>query len=460
MRVGIGYDVHKLVEDRELILGGVCIPYEKGLLGHSDADVVVHAIMDALLGAAALGDIGMHFPDRDEKYKGVSSIKLLQYVRNMISQKSYKIENIDAVIIAQEPKLAPYIDRMNTNISKALGLSKNQVNIKATTEEGLGFTGLGQGMAAQAVVLINNVLNEKRRLHDLKSVDYNMLKWYFSFRHPETCENVILDSYLWKDYYDTRYYFNDRGLMWIFSNKDETFTNMPLCREEDLEECFYDVKDYFNNVLGLKLKLYLADEEAVKILNLPEDQFVVEEDRRYFDYIYDAEELKNLSGKKFHKKKNHVNGFMREYEGRYEFKILECDCTSEIIEFLNEWKETRDIEDEYNRVDYEVLGIQSVLKNCELIKFKIAGVYIDGKLEAFSMGSYSKEERMAYIHVEKANPNIKGLYAFINQQFIVHGFFDAIKVNREDDMGIEGLRKAKMSYQPIYLAKKYSIFEK
>lgn len=460
MRVGIGYDVHKLEEGRKLILGGVDVPFEKGLLGHSDADVLVHAIMDALLGAAAMRDIGKHFPDSDETYKGASSIRMLQHVRNLLFEKSYKIENIDAVIVAQEPKLSPFIEKMSGNIAKALGISKGQVNIKATTEEGLGFTGLGHGMASQAVVLINNVLNEKKRLHELKSVDYNMLKWYFSFRHPETCENVILDSYLWKDYYDTRYYFNDKGLMWIFSNKDETFTNIPLCRAEDLEECFYDIKEYFNNILGTKLKLYLADEEAVNILKLPEDKFIVEEDRRYFDYIYDAEELRNLSGKKFHKKKNHVNGFMREYEGRYEFKILSCEDINEIIGFLNEWKDARSIDDEYNRVDYEIIGIQSVLKNCELIKFKIAGVYIDGKLEAFSMGSYSKEEKMAYIHVEKANPEIRGLYAFINQQFLIHGFYDAIKVNREDDMGIEGLRKAKMSYNPIYLAKKYTIFEK
>ncbi len=315
-------------------------------------------------------------------------------------------------------------------------------------------------MAAQAVSTISNVLNEKRRLHELKSVDYNMLKWYFSFRHPETCENVILDAYLWKDYYDTKYYFNDKGLMWIFSNKDETFTNMPLCREEDLKECFDDVKDYFNSVLGLKLRLYLADEEAVNILNLPQEQFIVEEDRRYFDYIYDADELRNLSGKKYHKKKNHINAFLRDYEERYEFKILTCDDIQAILDFLDEWKEARSIEDEYNRVDYEILGIQSVIKNCQLIKFKVAGVYVDGKLEAFSMGSYSKEEKMAYIHVEKANPEIRGLYPFINQQFLIHGFSEAEKVNREDDMGIEGLRKAKLSYNPIYLAKKYTIIEK
>ena len=147
MRIGMGYDVHKLVENRKLILGGVEIEYEKGLLGHSDADVVVHAIMDALLGAAALGDIGKHFPDTDPKYKGISSIELLK-------QNGYVIGNIDATIICQRPKLAPYREEMVQNVAKALEIETNQVCIKATTEEGLGFTGEGKGISSQAIALL------------------------------------------------------------------------------------------------------------------------------------------------------------------------------------------------------------------------------------------------------------------------------------------------------------------
>ena len=143
MRVGMGYDVHKLVEGRDLILGGVKIPYEKGLLGHSDADVLLHAISDALLGAAALGDIGKHFPDTDPKYKGADSLKLLEHVGNLIEEKLYVIGNIDATIIAQRPKMAPHIPQMRENIAKALHIDVDQVNVKATTEEGLGFTGAG-----------------------------------------------------------------------------------------------------------------------------------------------------------------------------------------------------------------------------------------------------------------------------------------------------------------------------
>lgn len=157
MRVGMGYDVHKLVEERKLILGGVEIPYEKGLLGHSDADVLLHAIMDALLGAAALGDIGKHFPDTQEKYRGISSIELLKHVGNLLDEKNYIIENIDATIIAQRPKMRPYIEQMERNIAQALGIEKEQVNVKATTEEGLGFTGSGEGISAQAVAAIENI---------------------------------------------------------------------------------------------------------------------------------------------------------------------------------------------------------------------------------------------------------------------------------------------------------------
>lgn len=154
MRIGMGYDVHRLVEGRKLILGGVEIPYERGLLGHSDADVLLHAIMDALLGAAALGDIGKHFPDTDENYKGISSIELLKHVGNLLAKHNYKIGNIDSTIIAQKPKMAPHIPTMRKNIADSLNIDIDQINIKATTEEGLGFTGEGLGISSQAICLL------------------------------------------------------------------------------------------------------------------------------------------------------------------------------------------------------------------------------------------------------------------------------------------------------------------
>ncbi|WP_443659104.1 2-C-methyl-D-erythritol 2,4-cyclodiphosphate synthase [Clostridium algidicarnis] len=154
MRIGLGYDVHKLVEDRSLILGGVTIPHKYGLLGHSDADVLVHAIMDSILGAASLGDIGTHFPDNNLIYKDISSLSLLKKVYDLILKKGFSIGNIDATIIAEAPKLSPYIDEMRNNISSILGIDINQINIKATTEEGLGFTGSGEGMASQSICLL------------------------------------------------------------------------------------------------------------------------------------------------------------------------------------------------------------------------------------------------------------------------------------------------------------------
>jgi len=158
MRIGHGYDVHRLAPGRDLVLGGVHIPFEQGLEGHSDADVLAHAVMDALLGAAALGDIGQHFPDTDTAFLGASSLNLLRRVREMVSQAGYSIGNIDATVVAQKPKLAQYIPEMRGNIARTCGVAPARVNVKATTEEGLGFTGAGEGIAAHAVVLLEGLL--------------------------------------------------------------------------------------------------------------------------------------------------------------------------------------------------------------------------------------------------------------------------------------------------------------
>lgn len=166
MRVGMGYDVHRLVEDRDLIIGGVKIPYEKGLLGHSDADVLLHAIMDALLGAAALGDIGKHFPDTDSKYKGADSMELLREVGRILEENRFMVENIDATIIAQAPKMRPHIDKMRENIAECLGIEVSQVNVKATTEEGLGFTGTGEGISSQAICMLSSIFEGSNLAYD------------------------------------------------------------------------------------------------------------------------------------------------------------------------------------------------------------------------------------------------------------------------------------------------------
>ncbi len=167
MRIGMGYDVHRLVEGRDLIIGGCKIPYEKGLLGHSDADVLLHAVMDALLGAAALGDIGKHFPDSDEKYKGADSLDLLKEVKKLLDKNGFEVENVDATIIAQAPKMRPYIDEMRINIAQALRIEMSIVKVKATTEEGLGFTGTGEGISSQAICLLTDrIINCKEHSNE------------------------------------------------------------------------------------------------------------------------------------------------------------------------------------------------------------------------------------------------------------------------------------------------------
>lgn len=301
--------------------------------------------------------------------------------------------------------------------------------------------------------------NNHRQLFSVVPEDYEKLKGYFKLRKPVTCENVITDSYIWKNYYNTKYYINEYGLVWIYRIKNQVFSSVPLCTDENVVASFYEMKEYFNSVLGVKLKLYLVDEHTKNILNLPKDKFLVEEERDYFDYLYNAKELMALSGKKYHRKKNHVNGFLKEYENRYRVKIADKSDVESIEEFLIKWHNKRNIIDEYNRDDYELKGIFYVLEHCDMLKYKMMLVYVDDVIEGFTLGTYLREEKTAYIHVEKANPDIRGLYAFINREFLKNCFSEAEYVNREDDMGLEGLRKAKLSYNPIELIKKYTITE-
>ncbi len=300
----------------------------------------------------------------------------------------------------------------------------------------------------------------KNEFVDLRAEEYDDIIEYFKKRYSHTCENIVMSHFIWKDYYHTKVMIDGEGMIWLMNAFGETFSAIPLCEEGKLKEYFLKTKEYFNNVLGRKLVIYLADEKDVELLNLSEDEYIVEADRRYFDYIYDAEKFRTFAGKKLHKKKNHLNAFLKEYEGRYEYRSLCCQSKEEIMTFLRKWEEKRDIEDEYNRVDYELEGIQYLLDHDQCLHFNMGAVYIDGEMEAFSLGVYGKHEKMAVIHVEKANPNIRGLYPFMAQQMMINEFPEAEFVNREDDMGLEGLRKSKLSYNPIYLMEKYTIIEK
>lgn len=295
---------------------------------------------------------------------------------------------------------------------------------------------------------------------EFKKIEVNSIQEmlpFYAMRHNMTCDSVFLESYVWKDYYNVRYaIWENKALLWLMENEGHCFSAMPLCREEDLPGAFAAIEEYFNEELGYPLVINLADEYAVKYLNLPEDKYLVEEQVDSRDYLYNGDAMRSLAGKKLHKKKNRVNAFKREYEGRYEYRRLCCSDSHDVWVFLDRWRQQKGEEVE-EHLDYEVKGIHDILKNCSEFSIHMGGVYIDGQMEAFTIGSYNPVEHMAVIHIEKANPEINGLYQFINQQFLIEEFPEAEWVNREDDMGLEGLRKAKMTYYPADYARKYLV---
>ena len=295
---------------------------------------------------------------------------------------------------------------------------------------------------------------------EFKKIDVNSIQEmlpFYAMRHNMTCDSVFLESYVWKDYYNVRYaIWENKALLWLMENEGRCFSAMPLCREEDLPGAFAAIEQYFNEELGYPLVINLADEYAVKYLNLPEDKYLVEEQVDSRDYLYNGDSMRSLAGKKLHKKKNRVNAFKREYEGRYEYRRLCCSDSHDVWVFLDRWRQQKGEEVE-EHLDYEVKGIHDILKNCSEFSIHMGGVYIDGQMEAFTIGSYNPVENMAVIHIEKANPEINGLYQFINQQFLLEEFPEVEWVNREDDMGLEGLRKAKMTYYPADYARKYLV---
>lgn len=280
---------------------------------------------------------------------------------------------------------------------------------------------------------------------------------YYNMRKNNTCDSVFLESFIWKEFYNVRYaIWEDKALLWLMEYNGKCFSAMPLCKEEDLPGAFGAIQQYFNEELGYPLVINLADEYAVKYLNLPEEKYFVKEQEDSRDYLYLGESLRKLSGKKLHKKKNRLNVFLRQYEGRFEYRTLGCDDKDDMWKFLDRWRIQKG-EDQEEHLDYEVRGIHDILRNCCELNIHMGGIYVDGRLEAFSVGSYNKIEDMAVIHIEKANPEIPGLYQAINQMFLLNEFPNVQWVNREDDMGLEGLRKAKMSYNPVDFARKYLV---
>lgn len=293
----------------------------------------------------------------------------------------------------------------------------------------------------------------------LTADDYELIFPFFKLRPTYTCESHFLYHVIWKDFYSSRYSITDNGLLWLQNIAGQTAALLPTTSKENLNAAFLQLQEYFTNTLKEKLKMYLVDEDALEVLNLDRSKYDIIEDRDSFDYIYDGDKLRDLTGRKYSKKRNHINAFTRDYQGRFQYERLDKNNTNEILEFTHKWAIQKNSEDPYNRIESEETGIKNILTSYTIYNTTMAGIYIDDKLEAFTVGSYDPSLELAAIHIEKANPEIRGLYPYINQQFLIHEFPEARYINREDDMGIASLRRAKESYYPISLAKKYIIKE-
>ncbi len=300
-------------------------------------------------------------------------------------------------------------------------------------------------------------------LQTIKPEAQGVFSHYASLRPSFITEAHFLNQFIWADFYRTEYCITDQFLFIQATVKNKTCAMMPFCRDRDIPETFFTIQDYFHNQLGQKMNMYLVDEPmATALCQIPGvlDNYDVEEERNCFDYVYDADKLRTLSGKAYHKKKNHVNGFLKTYEGHFQYETLNCSHVDEIIECHNTWLDERKTEYRPNLISSEESGILRLFEHCGLLDCHIGGIRMDGKLEAYSIGSYDENLKCAFIHVEKANHEVRGLYNYINQQFLSNEFPEASYVNREDDLGQEGLRKAKLSYRPIRLEKKFSFLHK
>ena len=274
-------------------------------------------------------------------------------------------------------------------------------------------------------------------------------------------EGHFLNQFLWENYYNTKFSCDDIALYLFFERNGKKGAFCPLCSVDNLPEAFRRMEHQFHEIWGTTMNVYLVDTltkdvwQSTGLLS----GFSIHADRDSSDYIYEAEKLKTLSGRALHKKKNLVNSFLREYDGHFSYETLSCANIEEVKEFHEKWLDERRIDDKYNCIDNEEEGVYRLLGNCKSVDCHMGGIRMDGDLVAYTIGSYCPSIQCAFIHIEKANSEIKGLYNYINQQFLIHEFPDAHYVNREDDLGQENLRQAKLSYRPIRLEEKFNIYE-
>ncbi len=288
-----------------------------------------------------------------------------------------------------------------------------------------------------------------------------ILNPYFDLVDYEACEYCFNTLYMWQHLYKTGYYIGDGFAVIVAEYEGDTFSILPLAKPEDMPKVIKFVVDYFEKE-NKKIYFRGITKEVVEFLKENyEGKFQYTEERDLFDYIYDGESMRTLKGRKNVKKRNHINFFLKEYEGRYEYRLLDENDFDACLQLVEEWTSNKEENNEVSEeMEEELIGMKKLFANYDILKdrLKIAGIFIDGKLEAFTMGEYINPN-MALIHIEKANPSIRGLYPFINQQFLVNEFSDAEFVNREEDLGIEGLRKAKLSYHPCRFVEKYTVRE-
>lgn len=284
-------------------------------------------------------------------------------------------------------------------------------------------------------------------------------KKYENLRSVYVSEGYFLNQFLWKDYYHTQYATDDIALYLLIWIRGHYCCFPPLCKKEHIPEAFFRLEQYFQKELNEPLTLYLADTEFVDMIERSDHaaKYTVTPDRDSFDYIYDGDRLRTLSGKAMHKKKNLLNRFLRQYEGRYEYVSLSKEHAEEIKNFHEEWLHSRTVCDKYHSIQDEEKGLFDLFDHLANVTCKLGGVRIDGELKAYTIGSYQAHIKTAFIHIEKADTGYHGLYNYINQQFLIHEFPEAVFINREDDLGQENLRHAKLSYRPLRLEEKFTI---
>ena len=305
--------------------------------------------------------------------------------------------------------------------------------------------------------------NGAGEFRELTVDDLQSFAKFYDLRPNLTADSVPLESFLWKNYYNARAAVVFRGeeeigLLWLYELCGEPFGAMPLCRPEDLPFCFGEIRKYFNEVLGKPLLIKLADDGAMEILGLDPEEYLIREEEDMKDYLYDGEAMRTLAGRKLHKKKNHYNSFVKIFGERWLYRPLTREDRGDVYRCLEAWRENKGEEVE-RHMDPEVEGIHDLLNHLDQLEVKMGGVFIDGKMQAFTMGSLNRAENMAVIHIEKANPEIEGLYQVINREFLLNEFPEVTLVNREDDLGLPGLRQSKLSYNPCGYARKFLVYQ-